>query len=100
VQQPSIADRIAHLERELRALRAEQRAEFVATIAIVVGPGVVFTAHELFQHRIVSAELAAAFDAADIHNARVLGKRLRALCGHGLDRVGADHDGAIWMVSE
>ena len=95
----SIAARIAHLETELHALRTQQRAEFIATIAIVVGPGVVFTARELFQHRVVSPALAAAFIDAGIYNARVLGKRLRGFCGHGLERVGADHDGAIWMCS-
>jgi len=95
----SIAARIAFHEAALAALKQEQRAAIVAAIAITIGPGVTFSARELFQHRVVSPELAAAFSDAGIHNARVLGKRLRQLCGHGLDRVGADHDGAIWTCA-
>ena len=40
--------------------------------------------------------LSGQFADAGIQNARVLEKRLRQSCGHGLDRVGADHNGALW----
>lgn len=95
---PSLAGRIAALEHELEALR---RLEALAgTIATIIGPGVLFSARELFEYRLVSPELEAALEAAGIHNARQLGKRLRQACGAGLARVGADEHGAIWMVAE
>jgi hypothetical protein len=55
---------------------------------------VAFSARELWAHRLVSPALAAALEDAGIRTARQLGKRLRRL---GLARLGADHDGAIWM---
>lgn len=96
---PDLAARIAALQIELAALRQQQRAELIATIATVIGPGVVFSARELWQHRHASVELAAAFRDAQIHSPRQLGKRLRQLCGSGLARVGADHDGAVWTCA-
>ncbi len=95
----AIAARIVELEAELAALRRQQRRALVAVILIVVGPGVVFSARELWQHRAVSRELAAALDAAGIRSPRSLGRRLGQLCGSGLDRVGVDHDGALWTCS-
>jgi hypothetical protein len=92
----TISSRIRQLEDELRALRAQQRDDLVAAIAAVVGPGVAFGARELFAYSVLSPDLAAAFEDANIRNARVLGKRLRQMSGSGLERVGADHDGAIW----
>ena len=88
--------RIVELETELAALRHQQRQALAAAIRIVVGPGVVFSARELWAHRLASPALAAAFRDAGIHSPRSLGKRLRQLCGFGLDRVGVDHDGALW----
>jgi hypothetical protein len=95
---PTIAARIKVLEDELRGLRAQQRTDLVAAIAQVIGNGVLFSARELFDHAAINQDLAAALVDAGIHNARVLGKRLRQMSGSGLDRVGADHDGAIWAV--
>jgi hypothetical protein len=91
--------RIAQLERELEQARQEQRAELVTMIRSQVGPGVAFSAWELFQHRRVNLALAAAFHDAGIHSPRQLGKRLRQLCGSGLERVGDDEHGAIWTCS-
>jgi hypothetical protein len=71
----------------------------VAAIVIAVGPGVVFSAKDLWDHRLLSTELDQAFTAAGIDSTRVLGKRLRALCDCGLERVGADHSGALWTCS-
>ena len=94
---------IARLETDLARLKKQradrQAAAFLQTIARTIPIGIAFSARELFQHRVNSPALAAAFTDAGIYNARILGKRLRALRGHGLDRVGADHDGAIWTCS-
>lgn len=70
-----------------------------ATIAAVIGPGVVFSAGELWEAQAVSLELAAALEAAGIHSARSLGKRLRQLCGSGIERHGQDHAGAWWTCA-
>lgn len=94
----AVDDRIAAVEAELRELRQQQRRELVAAIAGLVGPRVMFSAGELWAHRAVSPALATAFDDAGIRNARQLGKRLRQLRGHGLERLGADNCGAIWIV--
>src|SRR5262245_26538639 len=72
-----LAARIAYHEAALRALRRQQRDALVVIIATIIGPGVAFSARELFAHRAVSRELGAAFEAAGITNARKLGKRLR-----------------------
>ena len=93
--QPTIAARIAQLESELRALRAEQRAEFINTIAIVVGLNVAFSSNELWEHQQVSADLRSCFDAAGIHSRKQLGKRLRA---YGLTRLKENADGVLWVV--
>ena len=96
IKTPTIGARIAQLQAEIVVLQQEQRAALVAAIRFTIGPGVVFGARELFQHRVVSADLATAFADAGIQNARVLEKRLRQSCGHGLDRVSTDHNGALW----
>jgi hypothetical protein len=93
---PSLAARIQALERELANLRQWER--LVQTIAGIIGPGIGFSAGELFEFRLVVPELAAAFAADGIENARVLGVRLRQLCGSGLMRVGIDKHGVLWMV--
>ena len=92
----SLAARIAQLETALLELRQQQRTELVVAIAAVIGSGVVFSARELWEHRVVSPALACAFDELGIHSPRQLGKKLRAL---GLERIGADHDGALWTCS-
>lgn len=92
-------DRIVRLEAELAALRQQRRAALVRAIAASIGPGIAFSARELFLHRVVNPDLAAALRDAGIKDARQLGKRLQQLRGSGLDRIGADHDGAIWIVS-
>jgi hypothetical protein len=91
--------RIAQLERELAQARQDLRAALVTTIRSQIGPGVAFSASELFQHRLVNPALAAAFCDAGIHSPRQLGKRLRQLCGSGLERIDADKHGAIWTCS-
>lgn len=90
-----IARRIKQLEAELAMLRGRQRDELVVAIVTVVGPGVVFSARELWDHRRASPALAAAFADAGIRSVKQLGKRLRAL---GLTRVGADNTGALWTI--
>ena len=92
-----LARAIARLEAELAALRQQQRQALVAEIVVAVGPGVVFSARELWEHRRASPDLAAAFADAAIRSPKSLRKKLRQLCGSGLDRVGVDHDGALWM---
>jgi hypothetical protein len=98
----AIGRRIATLKGELAALRQQQRAaqlEALFTgIARTVGVNVVFSAHELWQHRTVSVELCNVFTALDISSCQQLGKRLRRLAGQGLTRVGRDHFGAIWIL--
>ena len=93
----NIAARLAWHRREIAALEQEQRDELVLAIAAVVGAGVVFSAAELFAHRVVSPALSSALLEADIRNPRQLGKRLRQL--PGLARVGVEHNRALWMVS-
>lgn len=92
----STADRIRALRLELAALEQQQRADLVRTIATVIDPGVVFSAAELFEHRVVSPALAAAFEDVDIRSPRQLGKRLRQV--PGLARVGMEHNRALWVV--
>ena len=91
---------VAHLEQQ-------QRDELVATIAASVPAGYVFSARELFDHRLVSPELRQAFEDGGIHSVRQLGKRLRQLSANKtpefylnvkLERVGDDHGGALWMI--
>ena len=100
-----MAARIRALETELAALRQQQRAELLNLIVISIGPGVVFSAKDLWRHRAVAPALQTAFDEAGIRNPRSLGKRLRQVgslepgLNVGLERIGADHhDGALWMV--
>lgn len=66
---------------------------------IAIGPGVVFSSAELWDHRHASPELATAFADAGIRATRQLGKRLHSLRGAGIERVGTDHDGALWMCA-
>lgn len=96
----SLREEAAALEQRLAAIRQQQRQELVAAISLLIGPGVVFSARELFAHRVVSPELAAALDDAGITSVRKLGKRLRQLCGacSALERIGLDHNAALWMV--
>jgi hypothetical protein len=91
-----LAVRIGRLERELATLRS--REALATTIATVIGPGIAFSAAELFEHRRVAPELAAAFEVGGIRDARTLGMVLRQLCGNGLTRVTVDKHGAVWMI--
>jgi len=93
----SLADRIARLRAELAALEQQQRDELRAVIVITIGSKHCFNAKELFDYRVISPALAAAFVEHGITSVRKLGKRLRAL---GLKYIGADHDGAIWTCRE
>jgi hypothetical protein len=68
----------------------------VITIARVIGPGVAFSAHELWQHQRVSPPLAAALADLGIITVRQLGKLLKR---SGLQRVGRDQAGCIWNLS-
>jgi len=94
----SIADRIAFHESALAALRQEQRAAIIAAIALAVGPGIVFSAGELWERQVLAPELRTAFAEAGIHSRKQLGKKLRQLCGGGLTRVGEDRAGVLWAV--
>jgi hypothetical protein len=91
----SLAARIAALETELVELRQQQRTELVVTIAAVIGPGVAFSARELWEHRVISPALASVLAELGLTSARQLGKKLRQL---GLERVGVDEHGAVWLV--
>jgi hypothetical protein len=95
----TLADRIAALETELNALRQQQLDALIAVIASSVGPGVAFSARELWAHRQVTPALTAAFKELGIRSPWQLGKRLRRLCGRGLACIGHDKCGAIWIVS-
>lgn len=95
VSQPSRREQIAALERQLADLRDQQRADLVLAIVLIIGAGVAFSAAEVWAHQAVHVELAEALEDAGIRSPRQLGKKLRSL---GLERVGADHDGAIWIV--
>jgi hypothetical protein len=99
--QPSLRERIARLERELAELRAEQRAEFLATIRATVPAGVLFSAGELFAQREIEAGLAEALAAAGVRLARQLAKRLRSFERElGLERVGRDEHGIVWTIPD
>lgn len=95
---PTVTMRIAALEAELQALRQQQRAELRDTIVSIIGPNVVFSARELWEHRAVSRVLEQALSESGIHSPRQLGKKLRALCGHGLASLGREPGGSLWVV--
>jgi hypothetical protein len=86
---------IAWHRSEISRLEQQQRVELRDTIAAVVGP-VAFDARALWSQRWTSRALLEAFEAVNIRNAQQLGKRLRRL--PGLERIGADNRGAIWVV--
>ena len=46
----------------------------------------------------VNFELAVSLEAAGLVSVRQLGKWLRRCCGAGLERVGEDNRGAVWVV--
>jgi hypothetical protein len=96
----SLEQRIAWHEAELARLRQQQREQLVTTLRAIVGPGIAFNARELYEHQAVSPELRALFVDHRIRTPRQLGKWLRQLCGRGLARIGVDHCGAIWIVTE
>jgi hypothetical protein len=91
-----VAARIAWHLAEARRLEQQQRQELVTLIATTIGDQVVFSAKELFEHRVVSPALAAALEDAGITSVRKLGKKLRQL---GLLRVGVEHNRALWVVA-
>jgi hypothetical protein len=93
----SIAVRIQQLEAELAALRRQQIEALVTVIVTTIGPGVFFTARELFDHQRVSKELSEAFKAVGIRSVRQLGKQLRRL---GLEPVGLEHHAVLWRVPD
>ena len=73
-------------------------------VSTLIGPGVLFSAAELWCHQRVSPELRLALADAGITSTRHLGKRLQQLQGHALrglmlHRVGVDKAGASWTVS-
>jgi hypothetical protein len=98
------AARIAVLERELAALRADQDTEFLTVIALVVGRRT-FAAGELWTHAQVAMELRVLFAEHGITSPRQLGRRLQSLRGRTrgalrLARVGRDHHaGGLWMIT-
>lgn len=91
----TVADRIRWHEAEILELRRAQREALRAAIALVVGDGHAFSAKELFEHRIVSPTLATAFRDLGIRNAQQLGKKLKQI---GLQRIGEDAAGVVWVV--
>lgn len=88
---PSLGERIRALRREADELEQQQHAELMRLIATAF-PGEVFSAGQVWQQPALQA---ACLD-ADIANPQQLGKWLR---GERVERVGADHDGALWMCS-
>jgi len=94
VQQLTPAECIAIIKMRLAEFQEQQRLDLVTTIARVVGPGVCFSARDLWQHRELHPDLYNALDEAGIQSPRQLGKKLRAL---GLTRIGTDEHGAVWM---
>ena len=85
------AQRIAALEADLAELRQLQRLELVAAISVLIGPGIVFSAVELWERQVLSPDLNSALFNAGIRSPRQLGKRLRQLCylDSGARRVSA-----------
>jgi hypothetical protein len=94
IPKSSLAARIRAVRLELADLEQQQRNALLYTIAAVVGPGVCFSANELFTHRTVCSALQTALDEIGIESPRQLGKKLKQL---GLTRIGADEHGVIWM---
>jgi hypothetical protein len=92
----TIAARIAAHQAAIEQLCALER--LVLTIGLTIGRGIAFSAAELFDHRIVSPGLAAAFTAAGVRSPKTLGKKLRQCCGGGIERVGVEHGAALWLV--
>ena len=90
--------RIAALKAELAVLEQQQREELVQEILLVVGPDVVFSAGDLWQHQSVSAELQRAFVDAGITSKRSLGKKLQQLTDCGIVRIDEDRHGVLWAV--
>lgn len=102
--EPTLAQRIDALEKELGELRAEQRdradAEFVATLARSV-EGRVFSAADLVAHARVDSDLR---DALGDERPRQIGRRLARLAGHAVggvcvrlvDRTNA---GRVWAIT-
>src|SRR5262245_61754058 len=96
-----LSARIAALEQELRALYQQRDAQFVRLVAAIVGARVAFSSCELWQHRVVNADLRDALDAADVRSVKQLGKRLQRLgdmhisYGVALERLGVDRGRAL-----
>lgn len=102
---PSLAARIVDLEAQLATLRAEQRVALVRAIAIIIGPGVVFTALALWKHRRVNVDLRDALDQLHVSGPRSLGRHLQQLHddpdlpGVAIERHGEDNRGKRWAVA-
>ena len=95
--QPLMA-RIAELEVQLARLRALE--QLGATLALVIGPGIVFSAADVWEHQVLSPALTSALATAGIRNPKQLGKQLRQLTAC-LVRVGEDRAGSCgWWRSE
>jgi hypothetical protein len=94
---------LAELRAALVARRRPSRRGLLATIAATVEDRA-FNSLEVIRHAEITPRLAAALEAAQITNARALGKWFRAIegraiDGHRLERIGIEHDGAIvWRV--
>lgn len=94
----AVREELAVLEmfaRVLVVLEERRRTQLRDAITAFVGPGVAFTAGELWAHRLVSPSLATALADADITSARQLGKYLKKI---GLPRVSDEKNGALWQV--
>ena len=92
----SLAERIRTLRLELAALEEQQRQELFSVLTTVIPAGTVFSARDLFDHRVISPALALVLDDAGITSARKLGKRLQQITekepsGISLVRIGLEH---------
>lgn len=95
----TLGARIAALEREIVELRARQLEQLVITIAMIAGPGVAFSAADVWQLQGRHPELRILFDDLAVHSPKQLGKALWRCRGCGLTRIGRNGDGVLWLVA-
>jgi hypothetical protein len=107
-----IAARVAQLEIQVAQIRAlleagrgprdSQDVAVLSAVALAAGSAT-FTSRDVFRHRAVDPALRDALEAADVDNARQLGRLLRRMAGehdgYRLACVGEGRDGLRWRVS-
>lgn len=109
VPDSSVAEQLAYHRGQVAALEQQQRDDLTRAIVAQVGAGVVFSSADLWAYRLVNPALRQALEDLGIRSARQLGKRLRQLSRVSdncschvsmttLERIGVDHNAALWMV--